>query len=69
MNPRHAHIPTPEPPQAPEDPKRPQRQRVPGELPPTPRDVPPPIDDPNSPLPTEPVRDPPPDDAPNPKRY
>jgi hypothetical protein len=52
-----AHIPTPEPP------------NVPGEIPPTPKDDPIPIDDPKPPQPTEPVRDPPPDERPNPKRY
>jgi len=52
-----AHIPTPEPPQAP------------GEVPPTPRETPRPIDDPKPPQPSEPVRDPSPDETPNPKRY
>jgi len=52
-----AHIPTPEPPQAP------------GEVPPTPHETPRPIDDPKPPQPSEPVRDPSPDERPNPKRY
>jgi hypothetical protein len=65
-----AHIPTPEPPQDPDGDKRPPRRpNVPGEIPPTPRETPTPIDDPKPPQPSEPVRDPSPDETPNPKRY
>jgi len=63
-----AHIPTPEPPQDP-DGGKPPRPNVPGEIPPTPRETPTPIDDPKPPQPSEPVRDPSPDETPNPKRY
>ena len=62
---RRAHIPTPEPPQPPGTPPRPD-PNVPGEVPPTPADDPTPIDDPK---PGPPVKDPPPDERPNPKRY
>ena len=56
---RNAHIPTPEPPQAPQ----------PGEPPPTPPFNPRPIDDPKPPKQVPPISDPPPDERPNPRRY
>jgi hypothetical protein len=73
MKPLVAHIPAPEPPEAPDTgtpdaPRRPPRENptVPGEIPPVPSETPTPIDDPKPP---PPMRDPPPDERPNPRRY
>ena len=68
---KHAHIPTPEPPQPEPDipPKPPEvPPRPPGDVPPRPPDVPPPIDEPPRRR-DPPVKDPPPDETPNPPRY
>ena len=67
---RRAHIPTPDPPQPPRapDPGNPTDPQ-PGQVPPTPADVPPPIGDPGSKRGNAPVSDPSPDERPNPKRY
>ena len=59
-----AHIPNPEPPDAPHEP--PPRPRPPQQPPPKPPDQTPPIDDPKPP---PPVTDPPPGETPNPPRY
>ena len=59
MTTHRAHIPTPEPPQAPQ----------PVEPPPTPPFNPRPIDDPKPPKQVPPISDPPPDERPDPRRY
>jgi hypothetical protein len=64
MTPWHAHIPTPEPPQHPDDP--PPTPQPPQQPPPKPPDETPPVEDPPPP---PPVGDPPPDQTPNPPRY
>lgn len=60
MSEKHAHIPTPEPPQPTPDPPP---------KPPGPPNDPMPIEDPARPKDNPPVSDPPPDEKPNPPRY